>query len=99
MTRYHLHGDLKEGTVDLYYCRCCDYFFPADHFLEHDHPDESYPRAKHPRNHTKYRQEVNMWISWNYHGIAQANNFDRPINPPNLFAEICRAKWRSLRFI
>jgi hypothetical protein len=99
MTRYYLHGDLIEGETDLYYCRCCDLLFGASHFEKHETPDKSYPRAKHPRNHTRYKKDVEIWISWNWHGVTDANHFTRPLDPPNLFASICRSKWKSLKFL
>jgi hypothetical protein len=95
--RYYLHGDLIEGGADLYYCRCCDGIFKYGHFQEHDKPDPSYPTAKHSRNHTRYRKEVEKWVSWRWKGVADANHFSRPLDPPNLFAAICRKKWKTLK--
>ena len=36
--RYYLHGDRKENSPNLYYCRRCDCFEPEKHFHE-DHPN------------------------------------------------------------
>jgi hypothetical protein len=94
--RHYLHGDLIEGESDLYYCRCCDLLKDQAHFKEHNTPDPSYPRAKHPKNITRYRREVEKWMHWKRNGVLESTGYSRPKTPPNLFAAEARSLWKSL---
>lgn len=94
--RHYLHGDLIEGETDLYYCRCCDLLKNQEHFKEHETPDPTYPRAKHSKNITRYRREIEKWMKWKRNGILERASYSRPKDSPNLFSEKARSIWKTL---
>ena len=69
--RYYLHGDQHKDNPDLYYCRACDLFEKAEHFVD----------ALHKGSHIdRYRKSLSLWKSY------KPGGYERPSDSFNLVA-------------